>query len=271
MSDQDFLSQTSTNRLHWDEISSRAASSSFYPVEDVLAGRSSISAAETGEIGDVRGLRGLHLQAGIGLDTISLSRMGAHMTGVDISSEACDVAQRLARRCGADIQFLQGDVMDRTTLPSTTFDFVYTSHGVLRWLPSIGRWAESVFSLLLPGGWIYLFEIHPLVYRLVSVDGDEFVLRGDYFDETPKEKQIDGTHLGKAKNADNRTVIHTDWTLGSILQSLIDAGMHIVNFTEHVTSSYTRKGLLPIREDGLWRPPGDSPVPLSYSLRAVRV
>jgi hypothetical protein len=37
-------------------------------------------------LGGIAGLRGIHLQCHIGTDTISLSRLGARMTGLDYSS-----------------------------------------------------------------------------------------------------------------------------------------------------------------------------------------
>ena len=39
-------------------------------------------------LGDIRGLRGVHLQCHIGTDTVSLSRLGAKMSGLDFSGPA---------------------------------------------------------------------------------------------------------------------------------------------------------------------------------------
>ena len=47
-------------------------------------------------LGDVSGLRGVHLQCHIGTDTISLSRLGATMVGLDFSSASLAEARRLA-------------------------------------------------------------------------------------------------------------------------------------------------------------------------------
>src|SRR6185312_216546 len=45
-------------------------------------------------LGDIAGLRGVHLQCHIGTDTISLARLGAHMTGLDFSPAALTQARR---------------------------------------------------------------------------------------------------------------------------------------------------------------------------------
>ena len=49
-------------------------------------------------LGDVAGLRGVHLQCHIGTDTVSLARLGASMTGLDFSGPAVEAARELCRR-----------------------------------------------------------------------------------------------------------------------------------------------------------------------------
>ena len=270
MNDAQLAASAETNRLHWDEIIEVHSSDPQLSIDEVVQGSSSISELEQRELGDVAGLTGIHLQSGHGLDTITLARMGARMVGVDISLRACEMASSLARRCGLEIPFIQADVLRREELPSTQFDFVYTTHGVLRWLPSLERWAAVVATLLRPGGWLYLFEIHPLVYRLTKADGNSFVLEGDYFNETPRRKLISTTHFGSAESLNNRSVVHTDWTLGTVISCLLEAGLRLEAFHEHAITSYFRKGLLPRRRDGLWTAETTPPMPLSYSLRASR-
>ncbi|MGH3810570.1 MAG: SAM-dependent methyltransferase, partial [Pseudonocardiaceae bacterium] len=51
-------------------------------------------------LGDLTGRRGVHLQCHIGTDTLSLTRLGARMTGLDFSSAALAHARRLAERAG---------------------------------------------------------------------------------------------------------------------------------------------------------------------------
>jgi 2-polyprenyl-3-methyl-5-hydroxy-6-metoxy-1,4-benzoquinol methylase len=51
-------------------------------------------------LGDIAGLRGVHLRCHIGTDTLSLARLGATMTGVDFSPTSLEQARRLAERAG---------------------------------------------------------------------------------------------------------------------------------------------------------------------------
>ena len=57
-------------------------------------------------LGDVSGLDGVHLQCHIGTDTVSLSRRGARMMGLDFSGESIAQARALAQETGADVEFL---------------------------------------------------------------------------------------------------------------------------------------------------------------------
>ena len=52
-----------------------------------------------------------------------------------------------------------------TTCPTSstaTFDVVYTSRGVLGWLPDIRGWARVVAHFLAPGGAFFITETHPV-------------------------------------------------------------------------------------------------------------
>ncbi len=63
-------------------------------------------------LGDVSGLRGVHLQCHIGTDTISLARLGARMTGLDFSGAVGGAARALSDEVGAGVEFVQADVYD---------------------------------------------------------------------------------------------------------------------------------------------------------------
>ena len=157
------------------------------------------------------------------------------------------------------------------TLPPGSFDFVYASHGVLRWIPNLRKWARNAASLLKHGGFLYLFETHPLVYQLGNVNGCSVYLSGDFFDERPREKVVDGTHTGPLTVGDQRTVVHSNWTLGSIVSAIADAGLCLDFLHEHKGCCYSRKGLITRRRDVLWYLDGvKTAIPLSFSIKAVR-
>src|SRR5215470_12114956 len=140
------------NRANWDERVPAHAASPEYSVERFIADPQYLSHVVRFDLpllGDIAGLRGVHLQCHIGTDTISLARLGAGMTGLDFSAASLTQARRIAGLAGADVRFVQAEVYDAlTVLEPRSFDLVYTGIGALGWLPDIARWAAVVAGLL---------------------------------------------------------------------------------------------------------------------------
>ena len=158
------------NRASWDERAPAHAASPGYGIQrfvDDPAHLSDVVRFDLPLLGDVAGLRGVHLQCHIGTDTLSLARLGAAMTGLDFSPAALVEARALAARTGTDISFVQADVYDAVAvLEAESFDLVFTGIGALCWLPDVGRWAATVAGLLRPGGRLFLREGHPMLWSL---------------------------------------------------------------------------------------------------------
>jgi len=149
------------NRANWDERAAAHAASVDYDVAAFAdpAHLSDVVRFDRPLLGDVTGLRGVHLQCHIGTDTISLSRLGATMTGLDFSPAALAEARRLATSTGAPVDFVEAEVYSAPeVLGRGGFDLVYTGVGALCWLPDIRRWAETVAALLKPGGRLFMRE-----------------------------------------------------------------------------------------------------------------
>jgi hypothetical protein len=99
--EQDYLN---INRDAWNQRARINLQSAFYDVEGFLKGQSSLKDIELELLGDVRGKRILHLQCHFGQDCISLARLGARVTGVDLSDEAIGYARELAGRTGMEVK-----------------------------------------------------------------------------------------------------------------------------------------------------------------------
>src|SRR3712207_1835437 len=140
------------NRLLWDERVPAHAASPEYGLARFQADSQFLSDVvrfDLPRLGDISGLRGVHLQCHIGTDTVSLARLGARMTGLDYSGPAVEQARRLAEMSGAAVDFVQGDVHDAVQLlEPAAYDLVFTGIGALCWLPDVRRWAQVVAGLL---------------------------------------------------------------------------------------------------------------------------
>jgi 2-polyprenyl-3-methyl-5-hydroxy-6-metoxy-1,4-benzoquinol methylase len=157
----------SVNLSSWDERAPAHTSSPDYAVQSFVEDPDFISDVVRFDLpllGEVSGMRGVHLQCHIGTDTMSLARLGARMTGFDFSGAALGEARRIASLAGADVDFVEGDLYAAPDLlPRGDFDLVFTGIGALIWLPDIRRWADVVASLLRPGGRLFIREGHPML------------------------------------------------------------------------------------------------------------
>ena len=86
------------NKANWDERAPAHAVSSDYAVEQFVSDPEFVSAVvefDRPMLGDISGLRGVHLQCHIGTDTVSRARLGARMTGLDFSGASLAEARKL--------------------------------------------------------------------------------------------------------------------------------------------------------------------------------
>ncbi len=266
------------NRANWDDRAAAHAASADYDLAAFAADPGHLSGVVRFDrplLGDIAGLRGVHLQCHIGTDTVSLARLGATMTGVDFSPRSLEQARLLAERAGTPVEFVESDVYGAAdVLDPASFDLVYTGIGALCWLPDIRRWARTVAALLKPGGRLFLREGHPVLWALeYERDDDLLVLDLPYFEQ--KEPQVfveGGTYVATDAAFTHNTTHEWNHGLGEIVTALLESGMSITGLVEHTTVPWEAlPGRMTDRGDGEWQL-SDRPerLPHTYTLRAVR-
>lgn len=224
-------------------------------------------------LGDIAGLDAVHLQCHIGTDTLSLSRLGARMTGLDFSGPALDVARRLAADTGASIEYVEAELYSAVAaLGPERFDLVYTGIGALCWLPSIAQWARVVAELLRPGGRLFIREGHPVLWTMDDPREDELlVVRYPYF-EVPGGTRFSETvtYVDHDEPLAEPDTIQFNHGLGQIVTALSAAGLTLTMLVEHDSVPWNALGT-PMVEgaDGEWRlREGRERLPLTYTLQA---
>ncbi len=266
------------NRANWDERVPAHVGSADYAVARFAADPSFISDVVRFDIpllGDIAGLRGVHLQCHIGTDTVSLARLGASMTGLDFSAPAVSAARSLASSTGADATFVQSDVYGAVSvLGSGGFDLVYTGIGALCWLPSVRRWASVVSDLLRPGGRLFIREGHPMLWTLDDERSDELlVVKYPYFEQdSPMVFDTEGTYVATDAVFSHTTTHEWNHGLGEIITALLSAGLSITGLVEHDSVPWEA---LPGKMERIggdeWRLAEDpSRLPHTYTLQAVK-
>ena len=146
------------NRESWNHRTEVHLKSEFYDLEGFIKGKSSLNPIELNLLGDIAGKRILHLQCHFGQDTISLSRLGAEVTGVDFSDKAIESAKKIADQTGSSAKFICCDIYDLPDHLDEKFDIVFTSYGTIGWLPDLDKWAKIVSNYLKPNGTFVFVE-----------------------------------------------------------------------------------------------------------------
>jgi SAM-dependent methyltransferase len=259
------------NHSWWNGVVEAHVKSPSYLTQAFRAGGDTLHPIESGEIGDVTGKRLVHLQCHFGLDTLSLARRGAQVTGLDFSANALAQARALAKETGIDARFVESNVYDAPQALGDTYDVAYVTWGAINWLPDLDRWARVVASVLKPGGFLYLLEGHPAALMLEQKTKDDPLIPGmAYFaHEAPQVFDEEGTYADKAARLAH-TVTH-EWAhpISEILTALIGAGLRIEMFHEHDRLAWQLWPCLEYDGNRMYRlPAGHLRLPLSFSLRA---
>ena len=222
------------NRAAWDARTAQHLPSDFYDVDGWLAGGTSLKHIELPLLGDLSGRRLLHLQCHFGQDTLSLARMGAAVTGLDLSPRAIEAARGLATRAGLAATFVEGDVYAAPELIEGTFDVVFASYGAIGWLPDVARWAAVVAHFLRPGGRLVFAEFHPVLWTL---DADFRHFAHDYTGGGPI-REAEGTYTDTEAPAVAQEMVTWNHGLGEVLTALLDQGLALTHFSEHDHSPF---------------------------------
>ena len=263
------------NRRLWDAWTAVHSTGAFYDLEGFRAGGVRLRPYEIELIGDATGKSLLHLQCHFGIDTLSWARLGARVTGADFSPAAIELARSLADDLGfPDARFVQSNLYDLPDVLAGQFEIVYTSRGVLGWLPDIRAWARVVARFLAPGGTFFITEIHPVlqIFENEGVAPGELRLTYPYWEHAaPLTFEVTGSYADPAADIGEHVEHGWDHGLGEIVTALIDAGLRIETLIEHPFLDWTVDFLV---EDGAgkWRlPPGGAgELPLMFSLRATK-
>ena len=266
------------NRANWDERAPAHAASAGYALDSFRTEPEYLSDVvrfDRERLGDIGGLRGLHLQCHIGTDTLSLHRLGARMTGLDFSPPALTEARALAASVSADIDYVEADVYAAVEeLGAGRFDLVYTGVGALCWLPDIARWGALVADLLAPGGRLFVREGHPMLWTIEDPRPDGLLVVDSPYFETPKPLVFDepGTYVETETDFVHTRSASWNHGLAEIVTALLGAGLTLTAFCEHRSVPWQAlPGMMTDLGGGEWRLT-DRPdrLPLTYTLQATK-
>jgi SAM-dependent methyltransferase len=257
------------NLAHWNEVTPHHVVSPFYRTEDFRRGEIVLDPVVRSAVGDVKGKRLLHLQCHFGLDTLSLARMGASVTGIDFSPPAIEQARALAKEANIAADFILSDVLDPPE-GLKDFDIAFASWGAIFWIADIEAWMRVASGALKRGGRLFLCEGHPAMLMLDErAPAGELRVRWPYDSTEPYVDEGDHEYTG-AKVAANRTEGYFHG-LARIFNAAMKAGLTIRGFREGDRVPWQALDQLVKLDRDYWGlPDGVPPIPLHFILEAVK-
>jgi SAM-dependent methyltransferase len=255
------------NRQSWNNRTDAHLKSEFYDMDGFIKGESSLNEIEINLLGDIKGKSILHLQCHFGQDTISLSRLGANVTGIDLSDKAIASAIQIAKDTNANVKFICCDIYDLPNHLDEKFDIVFTSYGTIGWLPDLDKWAKIISKYLKSNGKFVFVEFHPVVW-MFDYDFDKIGYR--YFNSGAIIETENGTYADKKADI---TLSSVTWNhgLSEVINSLIKNGLEINSIDEFDYSPYNCFNKTIQFEPEKFRIEHlDNKIPMVYSILATR-
>ncbi|SDV99682.1 class I SAM-dependent methyltransferase [Aequorivita viscosa] len=261
------LNYIETNRNSWNSRTEHHYNSDFYDVDSFIKGNTSLNEIELSLLGDISNKTVLHLQCHFGQDTLSLARLGAKVTGVDLSDKAILKANELAKKTELEATFICSDIYELHKHLSEKFDIVFTSYGTIGWLPDLDKWAKIVSTFLKPNGKFVFVEFHPVVWMF---DDDFKEIKYSYFNKEAIQETEEGTYA--EKNADISTeFISWNHSMSEVITNLIKNGLAINALQEFDYSPYNCFNNTVEFEKKKFRIKGlDDKIPMVYAIVATK-
>ena len=237
-----------TNKKLWDAKTAIHKDSDFYFLEKFKQGKTSLNKFELDALGDVSGKTMLHLQCHFGQDSLSWARMGAKVTGADISPKAIQLAKELNTELGLDAQFVESNIVELDQNLKGKFDLVFTSYGTITWLPDLDKWAKIVAHFLKPGGIFYMVDFHPMLYMF---EWESQKLTYPYFNTGVLTEVEEGTYADPDSAISMREY---SWQHSSAetINALLNKNLQLLDFQEFNESPYNCFPNMKTKDNGMF-------------------
>ena len=218
----------------WEALSEVHWTSQFYDIPRFVKKPDSLPEIDKTLLGDIQGKTILHSQCHLGMESISMSKLGANVTGIDFSKKAIAYADQLNQKTYSEVRFIHENIYNLKKYDlKNRFDIVYSSYGVIPWLYDLDKWAEIIQYCLKPQGRFVLIEFHPMIFNL---DSEGKIIASYGSNSSPEKYLMSKSYSGDALP---QTYSEYNWnhSLSQILTSL-NKYLDMIHFEEYAYSSY---------------------------------
>ena len=191
-------------------------------------------------VGNLSGKRACVLASGDNYAAFALAGLGAQVTSVDFSQEQLNIAAGRAKELGLEIEFIQADVTELTSIKANRFDFVCSIRGVMVWIATPGKYYAEVYRILKPDGVFISYDIHPF-QRPWNDYPEPFRMKKTYFETGPIESKYHPDtveshtrydEVPPEKQSDLLPAFNFHWTISDLLNAMIESGLELQHVEE---------------------------------------
>jgi SAM-dependent methyltransferase len=235
------------NRRSWNAATRAHNSHKRDQAAFLRGGGSTLFPEELELVGELTGRSLLHLCCNSGQDTLSLARLGARVTGIDISDDAVAFATKLSEDSGIPGRFERADVYDwlpQAARERRRFDRVFLTYGVLGWMSDLDALFRGIAGVLEAGGRVVSLEFHPAGMIFdddMKVTYPYFRAAGPYTWDTGVNDYValsgaaltpSGWVEGEQDFKNPHRVHEFPWAVSDLLRAVIGSGLTLERFVE---------------------------------------
>lgn len=262
---------TKTNRRYWDQLARLHPRTPFYRLDAFKRGENILDPIEREVLGEVEGKRLLQLQCHFGLETLTLARLGADVTGLDLSPVAIETARELGAELKIPASFVEADVLHPPD-DLRGFDVVFVSWGALCWISDLDAWIRTVSRALKPGGRFILVDAHPvgMMLDLETEPGAPLSVRYPYDSSKPAIENSQGSYADAGAILEDPHCVIWEHGLEPLFNAMFGAGLSLRAFRELDRVAWPMPALVKA-DQYYWKLPDSLPyVPIGLALTAER-
>ena len=183
---------------------------------------------------DLRGKAVVQLACNNARELMSVKRAGAgECVGFDISEAFVEQARSLVAAAELEVDVVRSSIYDIPGSYNDRFDLAYITVGALGWLPNLPGLFAKVAELLKPGGRIFIYEMHPILflYDEDRTDPQDPRISCSYFQKEPFTFSGASDYIDPESTTESTGYWHQH-TLGQIMTGLLEAGFVLESFEE---------------------------------------
>jgi ubiquinone/menaquinone biosynthesis C-methylase UbiE len=186
-------------------------------------------------VGTLKGKKVLDAGCGEGYNTRIMARMGARVTGVEISPRLIRMARAEERRERLGIRYCVASFTDLSMFEDASFDIVISTMA-LDASPNFEEAISEFFRVLSSGGKLFFNVLHPcfvtkgLSWTKDDAGEDGKLIVSHYFDESPRLEEWKFVYAPPSTKPFVTPAFY--WTLSRILKALVRTGFVLKDVEE---------------------------------------